>query len=176
LDLGAGLDSTVTYTAYYEFGGHSQLVIRSNEWDGESGTEVEEGLDGQRSLLVVVEWDVLQYTFVNLPAWKTKLAFEEDRPCIRRACHGIGRARLNAQNERPDVGHERAETWFGRMKWWFFGGKRVKPSYASARSIPTVPARLVTPAQLSLSSIAPASPHPIRHFYHSHTQNLVCGC
>lgn len=162
----------MTPTAYYEFGGHSQLVIRSNEWDGESGAEVEEGLDCQRGLLVVVEWDVLRYTFVNLPAWKTKLAFEGDRPCIRRACHGIERARWNAQNERPDVGHERAKTWFGRMKWWFFGGKRVKPSHVHARSIPTVPARLVTPPP----SITPAPPHPIQHFYHSYTQNPVCGC
>ena len=40
-------------------GNHSQLVVRSDEWDGESGAEVEEGLNGERNLLLVVEWDML---------------------------------------------------------------------------------------------------------------------
>jgi len=51
---------------------HSQLVIRSNEWDRESGTEIEEGLDGKRDLLVVVEWDVLQHTFFSFPLTKRR--------------------------------------------------------------------------------------------------------
>ena len=70
---------------------HSQLVIRSNEWDGKSGAEVEEGFDGERNLLVVVEWDVLQYTFVNSPPGKRRLP-EKDRPYIRRARHGFEQA------------------------------------------------------------------------------------
>ena len=43
-------------------GDHSQLVVRGKERDRKSGAEVEEGLDGERNLLVVVEWDVL-HTF-----------------------------------------------------------------------------------------------------------------
>ena len=35
------------------------MVIRGKEWDGKSGTEVKEGLDGERDLFVGVEWDVL---------------------------------------------------------------------------------------------------------------------
>ena len=47
-----------------------QLVVGGDEWDRKSGTEVEEGLDGERDLLVVVEWYVLHYTFVNFPPEK----------------------------------------------------------------------------------------------------------
>ena len=41
------------------------MVIRGKEWDGKSGAEVKEGLDGEGDLFVGVEWDVLHYTFVN---------------------------------------------------------------------------------------------------------------
>ena len=47
-----------------------QLVVGGKEWDRKSGTEVEEGLDGERDLLVVVEWYVLHYTFVSFPPEK----------------------------------------------------------------------------------------------------------
>ena len=70
----------------------SQLVVRCSEWDGESSTEVEECLYGQRNLLVVVEWDVLN-TFYQLVARRSEGFCGEYKPYIHRACHGIERAR-----------------------------------------------------------------------------------
>ena len=47
-------------------------LIRSDESDRKSNAEVDEGPDGERNLLVVVEGDVLHYTFVNFPPGKRR--------------------------------------------------------------------------------------------------------
>ena len=93
LDLGAGLGSTTAYPMLQCLGNHSQLVIRSNEWNRKSGAEVEEGLDGERDLLVVVEWDVLKLHVCQPSCLESEGFFEKDGPYIRRAYHGTERAR-----------------------------------------------------------------------------------
>ena len=68
-------------------------MIRGSEWDRKSGAEVEEGLDGERNLLAIVELDVLHSIFLNVPPGEQRSLNGRHGSCIRRACHGIERAR-----------------------------------------------------------------------------------